>query len=187
MTSYDLLLHRRLMLILGASGSHIDTDKPGKPEIKTDDSGNIISYENTEEVSVTTAGTSIDTEFVPFDGTDWTMHIYANFPSSSQTESFPTLLSCMSTSSPWPGITIRYETYSSTSTLYIICNDDSGNKHYYTISTDSSSNIDITMTYTNNTITIVNNSTTVASSVSLSISLADLSLTLLADVGDSGP
>lgn len=184
MTGYDLLLHRRMMMVIGMAGSHTHPDMPGIPDIETDpDTGDIISYENTEEMTVTTAGTSVDTEFIPFDGTDWTMHIYAHFQYSEQTETYPTLLSCMQTSSPWPGITIRYES----SQLYIICNDSSGNKHYYTISADSSGNVDITMTYTNNTITIVNNSTTVASSVSLSVSLSDLSLTLLADVGDSGP
>lgn len=183
MTSYDLLLHRRMMLTLstnGGGGGSIDPDKPGKPEIDTDTSGEVISYENTEEVTATTAGTSIDTEFIPFDGKNWTMHINALFQYSDQTEDFPTLLSCMSNASPWPGIVIRYEG----SQLYIIANDSSGTKHYYTTSTDSSGKVDITITYTNSTITITNNSSTVASGVSLAVSLSNLSLTLLADTGN---
>lgn len=177
-TTLDLLLRRRFMLNM--SNKHIDPDIPGEPEITTDPTtGEVIEYENTTETTVSTAGTSIDTNFVPFNGKDWTMHIYAHFQYSEQTSEYPTLLCCMKNASPWPGITIRYE---SSTTLYIICNDDSGNKHYYTSSADSSGNIDITMTYSNNAITVVCNSSTLATSQSLSIDLSDLSLTLLADV-----
>lgn len=160
----------------------IKPDVPGKPLVKTDESGNITSYQNTQEVSVTTADTEIDTEFLCFDGKDWEMHIYAHFQASEQTSTYPTLLCCMQDSSPWPGITIRYEGTS----FIIIFNDGAGTNHYYYQSPDDDGNVDIYITYKDNVANGTLNGTQFMTDVTMSsMDLSSLQLSLMADTGSA--
>ena len=132
-------------------------EEMGKPKVYKESSGNITSSEFTDTSGTSTNGSShkFDTGIVVFDGKDFTVHLSATFSSSANTSIYyPTILSAMDENSPYYGFIIRYE-YSK---LYFVVEST-----HYSMSTDSSNKIDVTITYKNKTITVVNNSTQVCS------------------------
>ena len=177
----NLLNIRRGLMFILSQLRYIDETKPGKPYIEKDLNGGVIGYEITTGFT-TTYSELVDTEFLPFDGKDFDMHIYAKFSYSNQTYEYPTLISCMDSSSPWPGIVIRYE-YNE---LYIIVNGDNNSKNYYRIRTDSSSNVNIDITYRNGVMSITNNGSTIVSNLSVQINLDNISLTLGSELDENG-
>lgn len=160
---------------------YIDDTKPGKPEIEKDMDGVIINYDITESFT-SSSSELVDTEFLPFDGKNFEMHILAKFKRSDQTNEYPTLISCMDNVSPWPGIVIRYE-YNE---LYIIVNGSNNSRNYYKTTTDTNGNVDIKIIYKDGVINITNNGSTIVSNLSVQINLDNISLTLGGEKNENG-
>lgn len=150
----------------------------GKPKVYKDSDGNISSYEFTDENDVVTDGsTNFDTGVLALDGKDFTMTLKCTFAYSDNSSLYyPTLLNALEEVDPWYGFLIRYEG----SQLYFVC----GSSHY-TMSVDSSNKLDITITYSNQTITVVNNSTQVCS-FSYDRIVSDLNFNLCSSINSSG-
>lgn len=110
-------MRRRSLLSTSQIESH--PDLPGAPKIGTDDSGNVVSYETTDEVSLNNS--TIDTGFIPFDGKDFYIHLAANFPKPkySVTRIFPTILNAMEEAYPWNGFIIRRDPRYSNNILFV--------------------------------------------------------------------
>ena len=142
-----------------SAGPQPDPDIPGAPIVETDSDGKVVYYENTEELSFESGEQkNVDTGFLPFDGHDWTLHLYAHFAWEEQNWNwFATILNALPMNTyPWNGFSINYQgpQLLFTKQLY---ND------MVDMSTDSNGDIDVYITYISGVITVVNNSEEVCS------------------------
>lgn len=111
-------MRRRSLLSISRIESH--PDLPGAPKIGTDESGNVTSYETTEEVPL--KDSMIDTGFIPFDGKDFYIHLSATFPVPTNiggSRIFPTILNAMEEIEPWNGFIIRRDPVYSNNILFV--------------------------------------------------------------------
>ena len=119
--------------------------------VEKDPSGNITSYEITEEVSLSEGHT---TEYVPFRGTDWILHIKCRIASSNVR--YATILHALDvvqgTTSDYEGFIVRFEGASSVTMFPRLV---IGTKKYLLQDVDSI--LDMTFTYSGKVITAVNN------------------------------
>lgn len=154
------------------------TSEVGQPKVHKDSSGNISSYEFTSESTSSSGSTYFDTGVLALDGNPFTLTLKCTFSYSDNSSTYyPTLLNALEEVSPWYGFLIRYEG----SQLYFVYEST-----HYTMSTDSSGGLDITITYdSNKKMTVTNNGTTVAS-FTYSRTVSNLNFVLCSSLDDSG-
>lgn len=145
---------RRLILAQKRERTIIKEDEPGLPTVTVDSTGNILSYESSEEFEIT-GDSNVDTGFIPFDGKDFEIHLKATFSYyDNMYVEYPTILNAMEETPPYNGFIIRYEG----SQLYFV-----HQSAHWTMSVDRNNIIDVYITCSEQSVTVKNNNTSICS------------------------
>lgn len=146
---------------------------PGSPIIKYE-SGEVIGWETTKHIKLE-GETSVNTEFKPFNGSDWEMRLIAYFPQKDYVRQ-ATLLNAMDESSTsYNGFCIRKPTSPVTTNIYY------GNNKIVIANTE---NVDVVIKKVGTTLTVEHENTT--STISANYTIKNLTITLGSSINGSG-
>lgn len=171
-----MLFYRRALINRARTFTEKADDEVGTPLITTED-GKITRYEYTEPASFD-GKDGQNTNFVPFDGKNFSMTLKAKFTYADNSGStvYPTLLNALEETEPYNGFLIRYEG----SVLYFV-----HKSAHYNLSLDSNNYINMTIVLKDKTLTVTNNSTQVAS-ISVDYTIDNLTIILGASMDTDG-